>query len=122
MTIPSGSTNQSPTFLSQPESETCRSITFKNSSQDNDTDTDTDTDRKPPGLMERRRHNASSNDDTSDESYVYSENKPKWVYHTDNHDSSIEDSDYHNDDSDCKSEDQHHYFSTSTNIIPSTID
>ena len=74
--------NQSvPQFFSLPESETCGPMTFKNSSKDNDSDTDTNTDtntdRKLPGLMERRRHNASSNDDISDESYVYSGNKPQ---------------------------------------------
>ena len=41
------------------------------STQDSDTGSDTDIDM--PGLAERRWYDTSSNDDTRDESYVYSD-------------------------------------------------
>ena len=43
-----------------------------------------------PGLAGRRRYDTSSDDYTSDESYVYSDQQQR--YHTDNDNSSIDDS------------------------------
>ena len=84
-----GSTNQSPSYFSWPVSWTRGSITFADSNQENDSDSDSDSDSdiELPGLVERQYHNASS-----DELYVFCENEQQQLYHTNNDDSSIEDS------------------------------
>ena len=57
-----------------------------------DRDSGTDTDTEMPILVGRVRHDVSSNDDTSDGSYVVGEYEQQSGYHTDNDNSSIDDS------------------------------
>ena len=81
-----------PSCSSRPVSQTRGSTTqsYKGSSQNNDSDSNID--RELPGLVERHRHDAGSDNDSSDESYVYRGNEQKQIYHTDNDNSSIKDS------------------------------
>ena len=54
-------------------------------------------DREIPGLVGRCRHDASSDDDSSAESYMYGENEQQQKYHTDNDNSSVDDSETDSD-------------------------